>query len=105
MAERKFLNSAGLFKNSRRTTESHPHFTGTMDLDPDLVAELYAGLASGKSPRVDLSLWSGAKTSKGDSYLKLAVKKAWEKTARAPTQSASYNPPAQAEDLDDDLPF
>ena len=103
MAERKYVNSAGLFKNTRREKDTHPHFKGTMELDPELVAELYMAVKGGKPPKIDLSLWTGSKTKNGDGYLKLAASKAWEPTG----SRGSAAPPATGglDDDDSDLPF
>ena len=96
-------NKAGIFPNDKRKTESHPHFTGTLTLSPDLVAELYLAAQTGKDARVDLSLWKQT-SQQGKGYLSLQVKKAWEPDPTR-TMSPPRSPPPQSFEDDDDLPF
>ena len=105
MADGKYTNSAGLFKNTRREKDTHPHFKGTMELDSELVASLYSAVSQGKPAKIDLSLWTGSKTKNGDGYLKLAASKAWESTGqgRAPARQAA--PVGATDDDESDLPF
>ncbi|CAB4122883.1 hypothetical protein UFOVP28_62 [uncultured Caudovirales phage] len=99
----KYLNSGGLFPNDRRTDEKHPHYTGKMTLDPDLVAELYRGISSGKDCNIEFSMWTGGKTREGKAFLSLKAKKAWEKPSMAQAQAA--NPKIAEPRYNDDIPF
>jgi len=99
-------NKTGIFPNDKRSSDTHPHFKGTMTLSPDLVAELYLAAQTGKDAKIDVSMWK-QQSKAGKSYLSMSVQKAWEPAATG-TYNARPAPARQVEPSpfdDDDAPF
>lgn len=104
MADNKYPNSGVLWNNKRKTSQSHPDFTGSLELDADLLRQLIELARENKPIKMDLSGWKKQSQAAG-TFLSITAKKAWEKDTQAPARQAP--PPRQQSSFDDDdsIPF
>ena len=95
MSDNKYPNTGVLWVNRRKTTDRHPDMTGSIEMDRDLLQELINQAKAGKPIKIDVSGWK-KKTQKGEGFLSLTVKKAWEKEGGGGRSNSRD---------DDDIPF
>lgn len=88
-------NSGIMFKNDRRTTDSHPHHNGRVNLDRDLIKWAAGEIAAGRPAQIDVAAWE--KAGKKGTFLSLRVSVPRVKSS-APSRSG-------ASGGDDDPPF
>jgi len=69
-----------LFPNSRKTSDKHPDFTGSLEVTDEVLRDLIAQAKAGKTPKMDLSAWK-KQGGKGP-FISMTAKKAWVKQER-----------------------
>jgi len=98
-----------LFQNDRKQTETQPDYTGNIEVDPEVVKDLWDQLQSGNErPKASLSGWK--KISKnGKPFLSLRSSLLQERRNKSAYQSqapSGYGQNNQVNnDMDDEIPF
>lgn len=83
--------SGALFTNTRKTSDKHPDYTGSLEISMDVLKVLVEQAKSGQSIKMDIAGWK--KTSKaGKTFLSILANKPYEKKQQ---ESSSF----------DDAPF
>lgn len=108
-----------LFTNNRKQKDSHPDYTGNIELEAQVVHDLYAQLQEGiKNPKLDIAGWR-KQSSKGTTFISLRGNVIYERTERGKQGGAgqSGGSPRQeraapqrdqrrsSNDIDDEIPF
>jgi hypothetical protein len=94
-------NTAGIFPNEKRSSETHPHFRGTIELGDDLLAELFLASKAGRPAKLDVAMYK-AMSKAGKAYLNMRVAKAWEPSGG---QQPQQREPVREQVAHDDIPF
>jgi hypothetical protein len=95
-----------LFQNDKKQKETQPDYTGSMEMDPEVVKDLWDQLQSGNErPKASLAGWR--KVSKnGKPFLSLRSSLLQERKNNASYKSQAPNGYRQSnQDLDDEVPF
>lgn len=70
--------SGALFTNTRKTSDKHPDYTGSLEISMDVLKVLVEQAKSGQPIKMDIAGWK--KTSKaGKSFLSILANKPYEK--------------------------
>lgn len=104
MSDNKYPNSGVLWQNRRKTSDTQPDMTGTIEIDRALLQELINLAKDKKDLKIDVSAWR-KKTKTGDGFLSLKVKKGWEKEGGSYSGGGGGGGRNTSRHDDDDIPF
>lgn len=100
-----------LFSNQRKTIQTHPDYTGNLEIGADLLAELNSLAQSGQPIKMDLSAWIKAGR-EGKKFLTLAARRAYVPNQQQGAPQSARRPatPQRQMDMgsgliDDEIPF
>lgn len=106
--------SGVLFQNEKKQRDVQPDYTGSIEIDPELVKDLWDQLQSGNErPKASLSGWKKVSRN-GKPFLSLRSSLLQERktnqgyNSQAPSgygQSSPSPSPSSSQTLDDDIPF
>lgn len=112
MSDRQYPPGGVLFNNQKKKSDNSPDFTGSLEVDADLLTELQAQLQANPRAKLDLAAWR--KMSNGKEFLSLRLKRPYNGAMTQPqgnggqyanstqqgSQQRSAPPP-----IDDEIPF
>jgi hypothetical protein len=96
-----------VFKNSYKSSDSHPDYKGKLVLSTDLLKSLVAEAKQGNEVAIDVAMWVN-KQHDGTPYFSMKVEKAWKKEEDSSSDDGAWeNPPPASKpaSMDDEIPF
>lgn len=93
--------TGAIFQNGRKQKDSHPDYTGEIELGPEVIQSIMDQKGRGEGfPKIDIAGWKKT-TKNGDMFLSVNANPPYEGEKGASAPSA----PAPEPNVDDKIPF